>query len=188
MVRVMFTRMRSARMYKSCLYSCEVICLAWHTPASMKARLCWHHAMDKCNPMELLLGEQVSCGAVYSLHKSSTRAHIQRAADMELRAASAEVLAQLRFDLPASYAFHRCPQLAGTSTAVPHKGAEWEWQWPGRQVVCGSLDGPQHVVHRQWPCWTIVRLEPEHIDLLPTGWKIPHRQGCACVQGQGQGY
>ncbi|CAL5228516.1 g11668 [Coccomyxa viridis] len=50
---------------------------------------------------------QVSCGAVYSLHKSSTRAHIQRTAEKELRAASSEVLAQLRFDLPASYAFHR---------------------------------------------------------------------------------
>ena len=52
--------------------------------------------------------KQVSCGVVYSLHKSSTRAHIQRTAERELRAASAEVLAQLRFDLPASYAFHRC--------------------------------------------------------------------------------
>ena len=45
---------------------------------------------------------------MYSLHKSSTRAHIQRTVEKELRAASAEVLAQLRFDLPASYAFHRC--------------------------------------------------------------------------------
>ena len=50
---------------------------------------------------------QVSCGAVYSLHKSSTRAHIKRTADKELHAASSEVLAQLRFDLPATYAFHR---------------------------------------------------------------------------------
>lgn len=52
--------------------------------------------------------KQVSCGAVYSLHKSSTRAHIKRTADKELHAASSEVLAQLRFDLPASYAFHKC--------------------------------------------------------------------------------
>ena len=50
---------------------------------------------------------QVSCGAVYSLHKSSTRAHIKRTADKELHAASSEVLAQLRFNLPASYAFHK---------------------------------------------------------------------------------
>ena len=45
---------------------------------------------------------------MYSLHKSSTRAHIKRIADKELHAASSEVLAQLRFDLPASYAFHKC--------------------------------------------------------------------------------
>ena len=44
---------------------------------------------------------------MYSLHKSSTRAHIKRIADKELHAASSEVLAQLRFDLPASYAFHK---------------------------------------------------------------------------------
>ncbi|KAK9839252.1 hypothetical protein WJX81_004343 [Elliptochloris bilobata] len=50
---------------------------------------------------------RVSAGAVYSLHKSSTRAHVARVAAGELHAASAEVLAQLRFDLPASYAFHR---------------------------------------------------------------------------------
>ena len=50
---------------------------------------------------------QVSRGSVCSLHKSSTRAHVQRFATRELRAASAQVLAQLRFDLPASYAFHR---------------------------------------------------------------------------------
>ena len=50
---------------------------------------------------------QVSTGSVYSLHKSSTRAHVARVAAGELRAAAAEVLVQLRFDLPASYAFHR---------------------------------------------------------------------------------
>ena len=50
---------------------------------------------------------QVSTGTVYSLHKSATRAHVARVASGELRAASAQVLAQLRFDLPATYAFHR---------------------------------------------------------------------------------
>ena len=50
---------------------------------------------------------QVSTGTVYSLHKSATRAHVARVAAGELRAASAQVLAQLRFDLPATYAFHR---------------------------------------------------------------------------------
>lgn len=51
---------------------------------------------------------QVSGGAVYSLHKSSTRAHVKRVAEKELGAVSAKVLAELRYDLPATYAFHRC--------------------------------------------------------------------------------
>lgn len=50
---------------------------------------------------------QVSSRAVYSLHKSSTRAHVKRVAEKELGAVSAQVLAELRYDLPASYAFHR---------------------------------------------------------------------------------
>lgn len=45
--------------------------------------------------------------SVYSLHKSSTRDYIQRLAQRELRAQSAEVLAQLRYDLPATYKFHK---------------------------------------------------------------------------------
>ena len=44
---------------------------------------------------------------VYSLHKTSTREHVGRVARRDLGAASAEVLAELRYDLPASYAFHR---------------------------------------------------------------------------------
>ena len=43
--------------------------------------------------------------AVYSLHKSSTRAHIQRKAE-EL-GASFEVVAELRFDIPRMYAMHK---------------------------------------------------------------------------------
>ena len=39
-------------------------------------------------------------GAVYSLHKSSTRAHVERHALVVLRAKSAEVLAELRYELP----------------------------------------------------------------------------------------
>lgn len=49
----------------------------------------------------------LSRNSVYSLHKSSTRDYIQRFAERELRASSAEVLAQLRYDLPASYKFHK---------------------------------------------------------------------------------
>lgn len=50
---------------------------------------------------------RISRHTVYSLHKSSTRDHIMRVARKELGAVSAEVLAQLRYDLPASYSFHK---------------------------------------------------------------------------------
>ncbi|KAL4420403.1 hypothetical protein ABPG75_010059 [Micractinium tetrahymenae] len=49
----------------------------------------------------------LSRNSIYSLHKSSTRDYIQRFVERELRASSAEVLAQLRYDLPASYTFHK---------------------------------------------------------------------------------
>lgn len=110
----------------SCLFGCGVRCLTRHTLVAMMARRLLAPCHARLQSMtEPVLGEQVSCGAVYSLHKSSTRAHVQRTADKELRAASSEVLAQLRFDLPASYAFHRCPPSAGACTAAPHKGADW---------------------------------------------------------------
>ena len=44
-------------------------------------------------------------GAVYSLHKSSTRAHLVRTA-RALRV-GVELVAELRFPIPATYAFHR---------------------------------------------------------------------------------
>ena len=50
---------------------------------------------------------QVAHGAVYSLHKTTTRAHIQKVAQRDPRVANAEVLAEMRFDLPATYAFHK---------------------------------------------------------------------------------
>ncbi|MEQ2240048.1 Methyltransferase-like protein 5 [Ilyodon furcidens] len=43
--------------------------------------------------------------AVYSLHKTSTREHIQKKAnDWGVKM---EVIAELRYDLPASYKFHK---------------------------------------------------------------------------------
>jgi rRNA N6-adenosine-methyltransferase METTL5 len=44
---------------------------------------------------------------VYSLHKSSTRAYVGQLSRGELGATSAEVLVHLRYDLPASYSFHK---------------------------------------------------------------------------------
>ena len=46
-------------------------------------------------------------GAVYSLHKSSTRAHLLKVALRELGCSEAEVIAELRYDLPATYRFHK---------------------------------------------------------------------------------
>lgn len=57
---------------------------------------------------------------VYSLHKSSTRAHIQRVACSQYGASSAEVLAELRYDLPATYHFHKYAQLVEMYTADKH--------------------------------------------------------------------
>ncbi|KAL2631282.1 hypothetical protein R1flu_015968 [Riccia fluitans] len=45
--------------------------------------------------------------SVYSLHKTSTREHVQRGALRDLKAKTAEVLCELRYDLPASYKFHK---------------------------------------------------------------------------------
>ncbi|XP_037857880.2 rRNA N(6)-adenosine-methyltransferase METTL5 isoform X2 [Chlorocebus sabaeus] len=43
--------------------------------------------------------------AVYSLHKSSTREHVQKkAAEWKIKI---EIIAELRYDLPASYKFHK---------------------------------------------------------------------------------
>eukprot|EP01018_Ginkgo_biloba_P002315 Gb_29661 [translate_table: standard] len=50
---------------------------------------------------------KVSTGVVYSLHKTSTREHVKRSAIRDLNANTAEVLCELRFDLPALYKFHK---------------------------------------------------------------------------------
>ncbi|XP_043223196.1 rRNA N6-adenosine-methyltransferase METTL5-like [Amphibalanus amphitrite] len=48
---------------------------------------------------------ELAGSAVYSLHKRSTRRHVQR--QSELWAARATVVAELRYDLPSTYGFHR---------------------------------------------------------------------------------
>ncbi|KAK9050961.1 hypothetical protein SSX86_027586 [Deinandra increscens subsp. villosa] len=50
---------------------------------------------------------KVASEAVYSLHKTSTREHIKRAALRDYNASSAEVLCELRYDLPKLYKFHK---------------------------------------------------------------------------------
>ncbi|KAI4458900.1 hypothetical protein MML48_6g00006199 [Holotrichia oblita] len=48
---------------------------------------------------------ELSRGAVYSLHKTSTRKHVLKTA--KLQGVVGEVIAELRYDLPASYKFHK---------------------------------------------------------------------------------
>ncbi|KAL5572628.1 hypothetical protein UlMin_022225 [Ulmus minor] len=50
---------------------------------------------------------KIASQAVYSLHKTSTRDHVRRAALRDFNASSAEILCQLRYDLPQLYKFHK---------------------------------------------------------------------------------
>ncbi|CAD7697826.1 unnamed protein product [Ostreobium quekettii] len=45
--------------------------------------------------------------AVYSLHKRSTRQHLEKVAHRDPRVSSSNVIAELRYNLPALYKFHR---------------------------------------------------------------------------------
>uniref|UniRef100_A0ACD6AAN6 Uncharacterized protein n=1 Tax=Avena sativa TaxID=4498 RepID=A0ACD6AAN6_AVESA len=57
--------------------------------------------------MEFLsMGLKVASQAVYSLHKTSTREYIKKAALRNCNATSAEVLCELRYALPRTYKFH----------------------------------------------------------------------------------
>ncbi|XP_041478295.1 rRNA N6-adenosine-methyltransferase METTL5-like [Lytechinus variegatus] len=51
------------------------------------------------------LGLEMATNSVYSLHKSSTREHIEKKAVQW--GVNCEVIAELRFDLPSSYKFHK---------------------------------------------------------------------------------
>ncbi|CAA0819967.1 S-adenosyl-L-methionine-dependent methyltransferases superfamily protein [Striga hermonthica] len=50
---------------------------------------------------------KVASRAVYSLHKTSTREHVRRRALGEFGASRAEVVCELRFDVPRLYKFHK---------------------------------------------------------------------------------
>ncbi|CAM0912904.1 unnamed protein product [Alopecurus aequalis] len=57
--------------------------------------------------MEFLsMGLKVASQAVYSLHKTSTREYIKKAALRNCNATSAQVLCELRYALPQTYKFH----------------------------------------------------------------------------------
>ncbi|PHU07798.1 Methyltransferase-like protein 5 [Capsicum chinense] len=55
----------------------------------------------------LSLAMKVASQAVYSLHKTTTREHVKRAALRDYNARSAEVICELRYDVPQLYIFHK---------------------------------------------------------------------------------
>ncbi|KAK2970958.1 hypothetical protein RJ640_027439 [Escallonia rubra] len=55
----------------------------------------------------LSMALKVASQAVYSLHKTTTRDHVKRTALRDYNASSAEVLCELRYDLPQLYKFHK---------------------------------------------------------------------------------
>ncbi|XP_020575311.1 methyltransferase-like protein 5 isoform X2 [Phalaenopsis equestris] len=63
---------------------------------------------NKGSDMEFLsVAIKVASQSVYSLHKTSTREHIKRVALRDFHAKSAEVLCEVRFDVPQLYQFHK---------------------------------------------------------------------------------
>ncbi|KAH7852614.1 hypothetical protein Vadar_027016 [Vaccinium darrowii] len=55
----------------------------------------------------LFVALKIASQAVYSLHKTTTRDHVKRTALRDYNAKSAEVLCELRFDVPQLYKFHK---------------------------------------------------------------------------------
>ncbi|CAG9783925.1 unnamed protein product [Diatraea saccharalis] len=53
----------------------------------------------------LHMGFTLSCDSVYSLHKSTTRSHVQK--KIKEWGGKGSVIAELRYDLPATYRFHK---------------------------------------------------------------------------------
>ncbi|KAM7515353.1 hypothetical protein LguiA_004936 [Lonicera macranthoides] len=55
----------------------------------------------------LCVALKVASQAVYSLHKTTTRDHVKRAALRDYNASSADVLCELRYNVPQLYKFHK---------------------------------------------------------------------------------
>eukprot|EP00897_Mesotaenium_endlicherianum_P002910 jgi/Mesen1/2647/ME000166S01772 len=97
------------------LVQCDVAAVPWREAVGIRAPLVDTVVMNppfgtrrKGADMDFLrVALKVAGTAVYSLHKTSTRNHIQRAAVKDYGARTAEVLCQLRYDLPAQYKFHK---------------------------------------------------------------------------------
>jgi predicted RNA methylase len=55
---------------------------------------------------------QLAQGSVYSLHKRATREHVKKHALRVLGAGVADVVAELNYDLPATFKHHKCDPCA----------------------------------------------------------------------------
>jgi predicted RNA methylase len=84
----------------------------------------------------------ISRHSIYSLHKSSTREHIGKIATRDLKAKSAQVLAQLRYDLPATYKFHK-------QKSRDIEVDLWRFEVPDRKEVC---------IHRRGGVGDVIRV------------------------------
>lgn len=89
--------------------------------------------------MEFLrAGAAIASSSVYSLHKSSTRGFIEKfaARTLGLPPGAAEVVAQLRYDLPATYSFHKCVGLGAWLPGHPEgRGVVGRGAGPGEGRV-----------------------------------------------------
>ncbi|WIA41180.1 hypothetical protein OEZ86_004795 [Tetradesmus obliquus] len=71
---------------------------------------------------------------IYSLNKSSTRSHIQKVALKELGCSSAEVLAELRYNLPATMRFHK-------QASVDIEVDLWRFELPAAAAAAAAAVG-----------------------------------------------
>ncbi|RXM29050.1 Methyltransferase-like protein 5 [Acipenser ruthenus] len=75
----------------------------------------------------------MATGVVYSLHKTSTREHIQKKADDWK--VKMEVIAELRYDLPASYKFHKKKSAENHRKALHEKEALLEYEKQNTSLI-----------------------------------------------------
>ncbi|KAF8062679.1 Mettl5 [Scenedesmus sp. PABB004] len=99
--------------------------------------------------------------AIYSLHKTSTRAHIEKVALRELGCVSAEVIAELRYALPATMRFHKC---GGAQRRAAGPGA-----WGGAGLARRSPTPPPPRPRR-------VRRQSS-VDIAVDVWRLALRHG-----------
>jgi hypothetical protein len=85
---------------------------------------------------------QVARVAVFSLHKRSTRAHLQKHALGTLGAATAEVIAEMEYNLPATYKHHRYGCLSMQTLFMPCISRISRMHGPSPAILEPTLTAP----------------------------------------------